>query len=247
MPSTVWVLALAASTLQAPDTPSPSAAQAWPDDKPITRVAQNFAQDLTRIATIDSLIIMGAGTALTLAVHPADDNIKTWADQSSSSASKFGDVVGDGWMVTALSLTAYAVGRVNKDPKLTHVASDLVRAEILNAAFTVPIKAAVDRQRPRGGGHSFPSGHTSAAFAAAAVLQEHGGWKFGVPMYTLATFVGWARVRDKSHWLSDAAFGATIGTMAGHAVVKGHRARVKQWSIVPVKTPGGAGIFFVKR
>lgn len=245
MPSTFWALAIAGA-LQAPTAPPPQAtATAWPDDRPITRLVPNLAHDIKNLPTMENAIVLGAGGVLTVVFHQYDPDVKAWADKSDSSASHIGRVLGDAWMHTALSLTAYGVGKINKDPALTHVASDLVRAQILNAVFTVPLKRIVNRERPRGGGHSFPSGHTSATFAAAAVLQEHGGWKFGVPMYSIATFVGWTRVRDKSHWLSDAAFGATLGTIAGRTVVRGHRTR--QWTIVPVKTAGGAALYFVKR
>ena len=84
-------------------------------------------------------------------------------------------------------------------------------------------------------------------FTSAAVLQEHGGWKFGVPSYALATFVAWTRVRDRSHWLSDAFFGAAIGSMAGRTVVRGHKDKQQRWTVTPVKTPGGAAVYFVKR
>jgi len=251
VPSTFWALAIAGA-LQAPAAPPPSAppphaaaAQAWPDDRPITRVLPNLGRDLKAIPSIETAWIMGAGTGAALALHPYDDDLAAWAEESRSSASQFGRALGEAWMQLGLSAAAYGIGRFNKDEVLTHVGSDLIRAQILNGVFTVPTKYIVNRERPNGGDHSFPSGHASAMFTTAAVLQEHGGWKFGVPTYALATFVAWTRVRDRSHWLSDAFVGAAIGSMAGRTVVRGHKAR--QWTVTPVKTPGGAAIFLVKR
>jgi len=64
---------------------------------------------------------------------------------------------------------------------------------------------------------SFPSGHTSSAFATAAVLHGHYGWKVGVPSYAFATYVGSSRLAQNRHFLSDVVFGAGIGLAAGRA------------------------------
>src|SRR5436190_2211768 len=70
---------------------------------------------------------------------------------------------------------------------------DLVRAQISAASFTYAIKYAVDRQRPNGDPRSFPSGHAAASFATATVLQEHYGWKLGLPAYAMAAYVAGER------------------------------------------------------
>ena len=63
-----------------------------------------------------------------------------------------------------------------------------------------------------------PSGHTSATFASAAVLQDHFGWKVGVPSFAVAGFVGWTRIRDQHHWLTDVLVGAMIGFAVGYGM-----------------------------
>lgn len=120
----------------------------------------------------------------------------------------------------------------------------MIRAQAMNAVLTTTIKYAVDRTRPTGGGHAFPSGHTSAAFASAAVLHGHYGWKTGVPAFAVASFVGWTRVRDRSHWMSDVVFGAAIGTMTGLTVTAGHRQR--SWVVVPTAGKSGVGVVVMK-
>ena len=67
--------------------------------------------------------------------------------------------------------------------------ADLVDAQIVNGVLTQGIKAAVNRTRPNGSNHSFPSGHTSATFATAAVIQQHYGWKVAAPFYALGGYV----------------------------------------------------------
>lgn len=77
---------------------------------------------------------------------------------------------------------------------------------------------------------SFPSGHTVAAFAAAAAVTSEMSrwypksiWAVAPAMYGGAAFVGLARMYDNRHWASDVIMGAAIGTFAGTKVVRYHR------------------------
>lgn len=58
--------------------------------------------------------------------------------------------------------------------------------------------------------HSFPSGHTSAAFAAATVVADHYP-QYKKILFTLASLVGFSRIYRDEHWFSDIAAGALIG------------------------------------
>jgi membrane-associated phospholipid phosphatase len=72
-----------------------------------------------------------------------------------------------------------------------------------------------------------PSGHTLAAFAAAAaVTSETSGWwpatrwVIGPVLFTGAGVTGLSRMYDNRHWASDVIVGAGIGTFAGLKVVR---------------------------
>src|SRR3546814_15889307 len=65
---------------------------------------------------------------------------------------------------------------------------------------------------------SFPSGHTSTSFAAAATLHNRYGWEAGLPAYVVASFVGLSRVEAKRHRVGDVLVGAAIGTVTGHLI-----------------------------
>jgi len=234
-----WALVLTVGLQAGPVQPQ---ADPWPDDRPFTRFLPNLGRDLRALPSIESAVIVGLGGIGTAAVHPSDDNLASWADRSgSSSYTAFGRVAGDGWTQAGAAVATYAVGRIAGNAQVTHVGSDLVRAQLLNGLLTRGLKLAVDRDRPTGGGHAFPSGHTTATFASASVLHGHYGWKAGIPAYALAGFVGWTRARDRAHWLSDVVFGATVGTIAGRTVTSGHRARA--WSVVPSVTRGGVAVY----
>src|SRR5262249_47177001 len=107
--------------------------------------------------------------------------------------------------------------------------------------LTFGIKEATRRARPEGSGFSFPSGHTTVAFASATVLQRHFGWKVGIPAYGVATYVAASRVQMKRHYLSDVAFGAALGIVAGRTVTVG---RGHQLMLTPLASTDGPGLGF---
>jgi membrane-associated phospholipid phosphatase len=120
--------------------------------------------------------------------------------------------------------------------------ADLVRAQFVSQGVTQAIKLSVGRTRPDGTSMSFPSGHSASAFATATVLQRHLGWKAGIPAYGVAAYVAASRIQAQRHYLSDVAFGAAIGIVAGRTVTIGHgNAR---FSVAPAAAPGGAGVNF---
>lgn len=69
---------------------------------------------------------------------------------------------------------------------------------------------------------SFPSGHTTAAFAVATVLAESFKQYKALPfiLYGYAGAVGLSRIYDDKHWLSDVVLGAAIGYTVGKFVTK---------------------------
>lgn len=81
------------------------------------------------------------------------------------------------------------------------------------------LKRAVGEERPNGGDNlSFPSGHTTTAFAFASVVAAEHGMGYGSWAYALATFVGLSRINDNAHHLHDVIAGASIGAAYGYAL-----------------------------
>ncbi len=64
---------------------------------------------------------------------------------------------------------------------------------------------------------SFPSGHTASAFAFATAVTGDLP-RLSLPLYTLATAVGYSRVHTGVHYPSDVMGGAVLGLTVGTAV-----------------------------
>ena len=92
--------------------------------------------------------------------------------------------------------------------------SQFYKSFFTNLGVTYGLKLSVDKKRPNGGDQSFPSGHTSAAFQGAAFIQRRYGWKYGIPAYIGAAFVGYSRVESDNHYPEDVVAGAAIGVIS---------------------------------
>jgi membrane-associated phospholipid phosphatase len=71
---------------------------------------------------------------------------------------------------------------------------------------------------------SFPSGHTTVAFAAATVYAMEYKDKPLVPIlcYTSASLIGLSRITENKHWLTDVVVGAALGYLTGRQVVNNY-------------------------
>lgn len=102
----------------------------------------------------------------------------------------------------------------------------IITAASITGAMTVTyiLKAAVDRERPydkipeilpymRDFSSSFPSGHTTSAFATAtSVSLLYPEWYVIAPAFGYAVIVGYSRMHLGMHYPSDVIMGALIGS-----------------------------------
>lgn len=228
----------------------PAAAQA-PDPRPdapgIIDIFKDTLTDFRRLPSTDAATWLSLGAAAASIGRAADGRTTETVAGARALDGLFapGEMVGGARFQLAGALATYGVGRLTGHGKVAVVGADLIRANIVAQALTSGIKLSVRRGRPDGTRFSFPSGHTSVSFAAATVLQQHFGWAAGVPAYAGAAYVAASRIHERRHFLSDVAFGAVVGIVAGRTVTVG-RGEYK-FSVEPLATPGGAGVVFVRR
>lgn len=107
----------------------------------------------------------------------------------------------------------------------------------LTALSTVAIKGATNTTRPTAqfeyGHYGFPSYHAASTFSLAAVVDEYYGWQLGIPAYALAALVGWSRIDQREHDLSDVLFGSVLGFVIGKTVAAAHLDRRENLKITP--------------
>jgi membrane-associated phospholipid phosphatase len=127
------------------------------------------------------------------------------------------------WLVVGIPVAAGTVGLIKKDDRLFRNACVTLAAVAINSCVTELLKYSINRDRPfktypditkksAGGSPSFPSGHTSAAFALATSMSlSYPKWYIIVPSYAWAGSVGYSRMYLGVHYPSDVLAGATIG------------------------------------
>jgi membrane-associated phospholipid phosphatase len=218
-----------------------------PEHTGLHALFRNLGDDYKHLWSIDNGVVAGVGGAAALAVHPLDATFNVHlrsryqlVNDIYAPAKYYGDTPEQ----VALSLGTYAVGRWLDKPKLSHLGMDLLRAQILSESMVEPIKFIVGRERPNQSNHlSFPSGHASATFAAATIIERHLGWKNAAIGYAIAAYVASSRLHDNVHYLSDVVFGAAVGTIAGRTVTQHGRGA---WALAPAPVAGGYGLFVTK-
>lgn len=261
------LLALVVTTTAWAQTPTPGptpAPGAGAEDTPTTPVAtppdtppdatphrdggvrgffRDVGRDYRQWISLDTTRTLVVGTAAAMLARPLDDEITSQQLSDIGDSLTVGDEYGNLSLQVPLAVAWWGIGKARGSRKAAEAGRDLLRAQISATSWTYVVKYAVRRTRPNGDPRSFPSGHSSATFAAATVLQRHYGWKLGVPFYALGVYTAASRIHDRKHWLSDTVMGATVGIAAGRAVT--FRLRQRPLHIAPAVTRGGAMVQIV--
>ena len=193
-------------------------------------------------------VILAMGGAAAGLLHPLDDNIVEGVKDKDNlrKAFKPGKYIGAVYTQTGVALGMYVIGRYFMKPqsnKLSHLGFDILRGLVLSQALTQGVKYATQRDRPTGECCAFPSGHASATFATASILERHFGYRAAWPTFVIGGYVAASRLFDNRHFLSDVVFGSALGIASGWTVVGRHGR--SDFTMLPQPRRGGMGITFV--
>ena len=150
----------------------------------------------------------------------------------------------------------FVAGTLGENEKALRVAQDGLTASIIASGIVTPAikfvagrsrpikNAGVYHFRPFSGNASFPSGHTTQAFAVASVISAHYDQTWvKCTSYSVAGLVGLARTYHQAHFASDVVAGALIGTFVGQSVVEyNQQRRAGKVALLPDTASGGIGL-----
>lgn len=188
---------------------------------------------------------------LTVAMFPLDKRLAAKLQDSATQTNRFLDngATNVAWITSPgafyIGGAMYAVGRLSGQRDIADLGWHGTEAVLLASGVTNILKATLGRSRPYvsanqvpkdfqfGGGlsgssrKSFPSGHTTTAFAAASVVTSEirriypkATWIVGPALYGGAALTGLSRMYHNQHWASDVVLGAAVGTFTGLKVVR---------------------------
>jgi len=201
----------------------------------VRELVPNLGRGVVGVFNRDNLGPLFVGTMATGFAAIYDDDLAEWiADPDHGFGKSFEDGAQPA-VIGAVVAGVFVGGRFAGSSRFRAASYDLLDAFVVNWGYTAALKAVTQRERPNGeDDKSFPSGHTSNAFALAAVADLHYGWKVGVPAYAVASLVAVSRLQRNKHNLSDVVGGAALGYIVGRTVVRVNGGRSETGSGVSV-------------
>ena len=197
----------------------------------------------------------GGALAAIAVAHHYDSQVRTHYDQGSSSPlgpKKSGELT-DMAPAAALFVGTWGYASLIGSHAGEGEAWNMLESAGLSFVSAYAVKYIVRRPGPDattgpnhwfGGGSSFPSEHTTAAFAIGTVLAESGNPEFRWLRRTIGYGVGFGtaylRMKHNAHWLSDTVAGAALGMASAHFVMNRSAEREETedssaFSVVPVQ------------
>jgi membrane-associated phospholipid phosphatase len=182
-------------------------------------------------------LLFSASTAAVAALSLTDQSLSDSAREHGSTLGFFGDTLeglGDARSFVLLG-GFYLAGAIGHDSKTKNVFFDGLSASLIASGIITPVVSSlVGRERPTEGqgayafhpfeGRSFPSGHTTQAFAVASVIAtSYDQLWVKVTAYGAAAVTAYVRVQRGKHFPTDVVVGAAIGTLVGRSVVHFNR------------------------
>lgn len=216
---------------------------------------KEIGEEFSVPVTTDASYVLIGGTALTLTLIAFEDAVidpfqqKQTRNKTLGDSSRWGDWIGQ-WIPNILYMGGMGIGGYYGDPEGYRRAVGMFKATSYATLVTTGLKYTVREPRPIDSDwkNSFPSGHSTTAFAFSGYVAAEHGWAWGIPATLISTFVGYSRINDNMHWLHDVVAGATIGWVYGWGMSKYQRQNKAEAStfIMPIVDSKTAGLSLYK-
>ncbi len=214
--------------------------------------------DLASPVTTKSNLILYSGALLSVASllyeNGSNEDLQKGVSRAKplGESSKIGDLAGQlipNAVYTLGMLGAYELSDdLSFKSKSLHRAFFMFESTLYAGVATTLLKTVVKEQRPNQADyHSFPSGHSTTAFAFAAVVGLEHEWYYSVPAYALAGFVAFSRLNDNAHYLHDTIAGATVGLSYAYGIWYNRHPAANsnaQFFVVPTDDLSGSIVHF---
>ncbi len=156
--------------------------------------------------------------------------------------------------VSIPSTSIFILSLLTDDDKFQDAAFTSVESLVASVAITAAAKQVIGRARPEqgngpihlrpfSGSVSFPSGHTTLAFAVVSPWVFYYPGPLTYSLFVLSASTGIARIAKDKHWPTDVLAGAAVGVLTGRWLSRRHQSRSSaSVSVKPVLSFNSAGI-----
>jgi membrane-associated phospholipid phosphatase len=203
---------------------------------------RELLRNFTALVSIRNLPPLLVGAAATGLAKVPNERVQTFfLTEEKYAFHEGGDFMGLAYVAGPTIAGLMLAGRKSDDARFRSFTYSLAQGFVINQSIAQGIKMAVRSERPvPNGTYSFPSGHTSSAFTWATTVQHYYGWKAGMAAYLAASYVGFSRMDDHSHRLTDVVAGAALGYIVGSTVSRrANPNRALDWNVT---VPPGGGV-----
>ncbi|MFB3133531.1 MAG: phosphatase PAP2 family protein [Rhodothermales bacterium] len=237
----LWLAALLAlpSLLHAQSTQSRTRFLRWAYQD-VAGLAHDFSQGRTPFYALGAIAML---TPLSTLDKSIDYEIHEFGGVASGFLD-FANELGDPLMNIPVA-GIFAVSLLTDDTRFQDAAFTSLQSLIYTGAISYGIKSTVGRFRPyeQNGSHrfapfsgnsSFPSGHTTAAFAIMTPWVLYYPHPVTYGLFALSTGTAIARVVREKHWATDVLAGSTLGFFTAYYLTRRHQNENKRFTITPI-------------